>query len=471
MISNGYNDVYTLISRTASGYSSLGQVPTITGPTQVGADYWQFDGTDDYIEINASTLFSIDRTPQTWTVAMWVWNDSNVAGSLFGDIGLDNSINFSIELNTSKYLCVYWNNTQVASYSSQNTASWNHLAVTYDGTNCILYRNGTAVKTVAQSFETISKPATSKFRIGGAAASNGHYFQGRIKDIRIYKAALIAEDIKAMRSVQMDKNGWTLAREFIEEGSNNGYIVGNSVGNQTIELTGTPLSSTTVQIYSYKTQAGNAGNPQTNTAYVECQRYTYTSSIYNLPTNPIRCLFSITPATTIERITGSFPEGDWRPYANSGSNTLYKWESTTCWYAHYLYQIVVEILDNNNNLVASTSIQNYESSQRRTTSGPYDSAPVSISTVNNNRRDIPFTINDNGNGTKFRIKIIFDIKNNNTPSLISRTCTINFIALTPQSLCSIDYTNKLHCSELIESSENKIKIINGTFITHTAKEM
>src|SRR5207248_6908965 len=74
------------------------------------------------------------------------------------------------------------------------TASWSHLAATYDGTTERLYVNGAQVASLAIS-GTIST-SSSPLKIGGNAIW-GEWFDGLIDEVRIYNRPLSAIEIQS----------------------------------------------------------------------------------------------------------------------------------------------------------------------------------------------------------------------------------------------------------------------------------
>ncbi|MEJ0038427.1 MAG: DUF4082 domain-containing protein [Gammaproteobacteria bacterium] len=85
----------------------------------------------------------------------------------------------------------------VATTSALPVNTWSHVAMTYDGSNVVLYVNGTAVNTVAATGNIVS--GTSALWIGGNAVL-GEYFQGRIDEVRVYNRALSATDLGTARN-------------------------------------------------------------------------------------------------------------------------------------------------------------------------------------------------------------------------------------------------------------------------------
>lgn len=77
--------------------------------------------------------------------------------------------------------------------------TWTHLAMTYDGSNLRMYRNGTLVATVASTgpFDATAGP----LRLGGNSIWS-EWWQGRIDEVRIYNRALSATEITTDSNTQ-----------------------------------------------------------------------------------------------------------------------------------------------------------------------------------------------------------------------------------------------------------------------------
>ena len=71
--------------------------------------------------------------------------------------------------------------------------AWSHIAMTYDGANMRLYRDGVQVGVRAQTGSTAV--SNGMLRIGGNAVW-GEYFAGLIDEVRVYNRALTAAEIQ-----------------------------------------------------------------------------------------------------------------------------------------------------------------------------------------------------------------------------------------------------------------------------------
>jgi hypothetical protein len=176
---------------TANAYHmaapAAGNAPTLltraSGNAKVG-NAQSFDGTNDYFlsGVTANTLGIGGANSKT--IMMWGYaTDFTANGSRglwhVGNTG-SNGEDFSLRVNAANnnWRVQYWGiDTDLTFASSLN--NWGHYAITYDGTNAVVYYNGTAVSTLAKTLVTSN---TNAFRIG---LWNGNYFQGRVDEASI----------------------------------------------------------------------------------------------------------------------------------------------------------------------------------------------------------------------------------------------------------------------------------------------
>lgn len=86
-----------------------------------------------------------------------------------------------------------------------NIGEWGHFAVTYDGSNVRIYRNGVYEGVKASS----GIPNFNRHSIGYGFANTSYDFQGQIDDVRIYTTALTTEEIRELyqQRASLDSGG------------------------------------------------------------------------------------------------------------------------------------------------------------------------------------------------------------------------------------------------------------------------
>lgn len=209
----------------ARDLSGNGNDGIITGATFNGtagqlAGAFEFDGTDDFININ-TTLNGLNSTTEgTWTA--WVKPTDATPAAIeitvsFGDTNADEFMEMRVKTNgdfrvriNSAGINQWMLDTDVAVFSDN---IWTHIAVVQNGTDPVLYVNGTAV---AQTFVS-STDKTAWFnnltgldngRIGDRSKnSDGEtfHFDGTIDDVRIYNSSLSSSAILELYDRQNNK--------------------------------------------------------------------------------------------------------------------------------------------------------------------------------------------------------------------------------------------------------------------------
>ena len=81
--------------------------------------------------------------------------------------------------------------------AAQLTAGqWQHVAVVCDGSKAFFYVNG-EVKTSGAAAGAFAPKLDMSFRLGQGVAA-GRFFRGLLSDVRIYRTALSASEVKAV---------------------------------------------------------------------------------------------------------------------------------------------------------------------------------------------------------------------------------------------------------------------------------
>ena len=169
---------------------------TVNTSGKLGSCY-SFDGSDDYISITDSNLYSIFKGgAQPFSIAMWVYHADSTRAILFGDYGLSGSISFNIELYTSHGVRFYWNaNPDYNTTIDVGASTWTHIAITYDGSSLCSYKNGSLVNTRSGALASLSK-TSGAFYLGRDSRTGTTVLNGRLNDVRIYDHCLSVTEIK-----------------------------------------------------------------------------------------------------------------------------------------------------------------------------------------------------------------------------------------------------------------------------------
>jgi len=241
----------------SSGKGNTGTTNNITTPSgpnsgsapigSTNPQSWQFDGINDYISVPSNA--SLNLSSGQFTEALWIYPTMTANGyyGVMGYQGSDNSQRYPgiWVLDRTKIHAGFGDGSNFNSFETGNVLTpnaWNHVAVTFDGTNYKAYVNGVEVYSTNQFAGKRPTTATQRLDIGRV----DNYFQGRLDDVRVYSNALSAAEITAL----YDGTG-TIALAGTR------FNVNESSGAITIQVQRTGNTSTTATV-DYTTVNGTA---------------------------------------------------------------------------------------------------------------------------------------------------------------------------------------------------------------------
>lgn len=173
----------------------------------------QFDGVDDYVEISDSPSLS----PQTITISAWIYPEDvshtfQIIGKwvfqedteyIFDNKANNDALRLAADFGGGDF-CVTFSNDAVLT-----AKTWQHVAVTYDGSTSTFYVNG--VNTGEDNSCSGDLPDTDNdIYIGYSysyttSGTGGHRpFDGSIDEVAIYNRALSAEEIRVLMHTRPD---------------------------------------------------------------------------------------------------------------------------------------------------------------------------------------------------------------------------------------------------------------------------
>mgnify|MGYP006087514199 CR=1 FL=1 len=175
------NSIIDLVNNTTTSVANV----SFTSTGQL-----EFDGTDDYISIGASSKFNITRY---MTVEAVVKKDiANQWNGIFGPRDGNGPCHFQMNYNNiGVYL--YGPNLPITAYGVIPDYDFYHVTLTYDGSTANIYVNGTVAAT-ASTTSTANLTGTSDFNIG-RVYSSARYFNGQIPTLKLYNRALSAQEV------------------------------------------------------------------------------------------------------------------------------------------------------------------------------------------------------------------------------------------------------------------------------------
>jgi hypothetical protein len=164
-----------------------------------------FDGVDDYVGIADAAKLNVDYI----TMEAWVYvADYAFVSSHAIIMNKENSYEWGIEKTTGKLMAAIQPNWAWLGSMVVPTGQWNHVAVTWDGTNLKLYLNGTE-EIITPTNAGVISDTTNGLGIGarglatnGASGANS-YFKGQMDEVRLWNNARTAAEISSDKNKEL----------------------------------------------------------------------------------------------------------------------------------------------------------------------------------------------------------------------------------------------------------------------------
>jgi hypothetical protein len=203
-------------------FNIISNSPTWTTNSKIGTGAYQFNGTSNKITLNPDPIR--DDLPKDFTISLWTkgstktnefsyifhrGSTSSIAASIIF-IGTTDTGFFSFGINGQ------WipGTTTV----TQDSNTWYHLVLRYQGSTVSGFINGVLVKTYTSGFSNgIVGTFTS---LGGSTVTQSNrFYNGIIDDLQIYSSAITNADILDMYQTRakIDNQGNLYANEFVEQ--------------------------------------------------------------------------------------------------------------------------------------------------------------------------------------------------------------------------------------------------------------
>lgn len=152
-----------------------------------------FDGVDDYVDCGNDPALA----PEQFTISLWIYPQaSSRSRTVLRKAGGDTDKDYDFELFAARYPSFsFGDGTQsVVLYSGSKLPleRWTHVTLTRDETEAAIYANGAQL--LSRSHQNSPSATEHSLIIGGGALQP---FKGKIDNVKIYDAALPAEEIKA----------------------------------------------------------------------------------------------------------------------------------------------------------------------------------------------------------------------------------------------------------------------------------
>ena len=197
----------TCQGNTIADASSSAHSISVTGGAEANLGFpksaFVFDGSNDYVDIGASSDFNIgtgDFTVEGWVNSSTYSTDNGAYRRFFvldgpSTYNATGQLAFMVE-NTNGKLYVFGDSIGYTSSGILANGSWNHFAVTRIGNTIYLYVNGAAVGSTSHTGSFSPNSGSPRPRIGAFTSSAGRW-NGKISGVKIYKGkGLTASEVE-----------------------------------------------------------------------------------------------------------------------------------------------------------------------------------------------------------------------------------------------------------------------------------
>ncbi|MBD0823966.1 LamG-like jellyroll fold domain-containing protein [Aestuariibaculum marinum] len=211
-ISPAYNDPNAKFTAESGTYILRWNVAGCSSDVNVeikNCENIDFDGTDDYVTFKNQYNFNNSFSIEAWVKP----NDLTGTKTIFSrkDYAVDNAgYDLSIVNGGTVKFSWYGSNGSVSSSHPITTQRWYHIAVTFNGSDYILYVDGLQVGSASGNAPS-QTPNNIEAILGAMDQSPSevptNYFNGWIDEVRIWNKALTPEHIRQMMNQEIDPLG------------------------------------------------------------------------------------------------------------------------------------------------------------------------------------------------------------------------------------------------------------------------
>ena len=167
---------------------------TISGATWNSSGYFDFDGSNDSVNIGSSLTFNVDSS-----IAVWINPDSPNGNSSI----LSKWSNLGWMLNQQnsgniEFFFYSGNSFKKVNCGIPSNGSWTQFVITYDGSDLKGYINDTLSATASTNLVPNNESTNVLLSGGPITGVSTNYFNGQISKVRMYDAALTSTEITAL---------------------------------------------------------------------------------------------------------------------------------------------------------------------------------------------------------------------------------------------------------------------------------
>src|SRR6188508_1273606 len=206
-----------------------------------------------YLDVNSTSTAQLSK----FSVAAWfkTSTDYNSNAFIVNKAGASDNMNYGIWMTNAEKVGAGFETSSgnaifATSPLSYSDGKWHYAVVTFDGTTVTLYLDGLPVGTRIASGMPDSG-GEEPMRMGANSDALSNFFVGNVDEIRVWNAALTAQQVADAYNGKFDTKGQIEYLDFSEPivSSNNTAQINGTVTNQTgiQDITGTVTNQTGIQ--------------------------------------------------------------------------------------------------------------------------------------------------------------------------------------------------------------------------------
>ena len=241
-----------------------------------------------YLDVNSTSTAQLSK----FSVAAWfkTSTDYNSNAFIVNKAGASDNLNYGIWMTNAEKVGAGFETSSgnaifATSPLSYSDGKWHYAVVTFDGTTITLYLDGLPVGTRIASGMPDSG-GEEPIRMGANSDALSNFFVGNVDEIRVWNAALTAQQVADAYNGKFDTKGQIEYLDFSEPivSSNNTAQINGTVTNQTgfQDINGTVSNETsTISDLSATNDTGIVNNTLQNNPPVEIPQTTNDTGIAN----------------------------------------------------------------------------------------------------------------------------------------------------------------------------------------------
>lgn len=175
----------------------------ISGATWNSDGYFDFDGSNDYVNIDATANSPVNFSEKNYTISCWINPDNvNSNNPIFTKYGLDDSLRsifFNIHTDgTLRFLQRATGTTdQQFSSSTISVGVWTNVTIVRDSSTVKFYINGAIDASRSTTF-TPNTGGNQNITIGSQADGAFNFFDGKISYVKLFNEVLTASEVTVL---------------------------------------------------------------------------------------------------------------------------------------------------------------------------------------------------------------------------------------------------------------------------------